>query len=108
MAYSRKTLKEKEVDITGMILGATKRCKLPHCMGNPKDLHIAQSFEGYVCKECWVCHAYKPQITAEQQEKLDGKTITTDEAQLKKLEEAANKRVQKKVKTKGGEQASLF
>ena len=107
-SYSKKTEKTKEIDISGMKRGATTRCKLPHCMGNPKELHKAQNFEGYICKECWCTHAYKPQITAEQQERLDGKTLTTDEAQLKKLEEAANKRTQKKVKAPKGEQGSLF
>lgn len=107
-SYSKKTLKQKEVDITGMKRGATTRCILSHCMGNPKDLHEAQNFEGYICKECWVTHAYRPQITAEQQERLNGKTIITTEDQLKKLEAAANAKAQKKVKSKGGQQTDLF
>ena len=111
----KKETKSPVIDITGLNRGATKRCKLEHCMGEPKELHKAETFEGYICKECWVVHAYKPQETIDgemklefQEEKLKKKQITPSEAELEKLIKEADKKDKKKIKKVDGEQTNLF
>ena len=110
-----KKKQELEIDMTGMRNGAAKRCQLEHCMGKPKDIFKAETFEGYVCKECYCVVAYKPQETIDEQnklefkeEKLKKKQLTPSEAELEKMIQAADKKEKKKVKNVDGEQSKLF
>lgn len=111
----KKSEKKETVDITGMALGATKRCDLPNCMGNPKELHKAETFEGYICKECWCVHAFKRQEVIDgemklefQEQKLKKKQISPDEDELQKLIAKADAKDKKKIKRVDGEQSKLF
>lgn len=122
MAKKKEVLKSC-ADITpGFIQSASKRCVLPHCMGNPKDLLNATTFEGKICKECWAVHEYKPQETTDNQQKLEvletkalnkaekikNKTLTTSEDEIQKMIDEADKKDKKKLKTSNGEQQSMF
>ena len=113
---AKKEKKPETAQITpGYKQSATKFCKLPHCMGNPKKLIEATSFEGKICEECFICHEWRPQESIDNQQKLEvkeekikKKTLTTDEAEIEKLIKEADKKDKKKVKTQNGEQSSLF
>jgi len=94
---------------------ASKNCKLEHCMGKPKKLIDAETFDGNICSECMAVHEYKPQETIDAQERLElkeekikKKTLTTDEAELQKLIKAADEKDKKKVKSNKGEQLNLL
>jgi hypothetical protein len=111
----KKEKQEYAVDITGMKLGAAKRCNLDHCKGNPKKIIKSKVFDGYICEECFCVLAYRPQedIDAQnkieyQEEKLKRKQIAPSEAELEKLIKEADKKDKKKIKKIDGEQGSLF
>lgn len=42
-----------------MKVGASKMCRLPHCMGNPTSLMQATTFNGSICVECFAVHEYE-------------------------------------------------
>lgn len=126
MAKKKDEIKSCAVITPGYIQSASKRCVLPHCMGNPKDLLNATTFDGKICKECWSVHEYKPQELSDNQQKLEvqeekvktkasskaekikNKTLTTSEDEIQKMIDEADKKDKKKVKTSNGEQQSMF
>lgn len=105
---------------------ASKRCKEEGCMGKPKDLKQAETFDGTICNKCWAVHEFKPEevIVAQErlemeegkkaekdnakQEKLKNKTLVTSEKELEKLIKEADAKEKKKVKKSGGEQLNLL
>lgn len=48
-----------EVEKPIMKRGATKMCRLSHCMGEPKELMNATTFNGTICVECFATHEYE-------------------------------------------------
>lgn len=114
-----KKAAKKQEDIhelkPGHRLGSAKRCQDPECMGKPKKLVKAQTFEGDICEKCYCVYSYLPEQEKENQQKLEikaekteKKTLKTDEAELEKLIKEADKKEKKKVKPLTGEQGSLF
>jgi len=114
MAKKEKVPKKENVT-PGYKQSSTKFCKEPECMGNPKELIEAKTFDGKICKKCFLCHEYKPQEVIYSQQKLEvkeekikKKTIITSEAEIEKLIKEADKKEKKKIKADAGQQGSLF
>ena len=113
---AKKEKKQEKQNVRpGYKQSSTKFCKEPDCMGNPKELIEAQTFDGKICKKCFICHEYKPQEVIGNQQKLEvkeekikKKTLTTNEAEIEKLIKEADKKEKKKVKAESGQQGSLF
>lgn len=97
--------------------GASLRCEVKGCMGNPKpkDIKEATSFCGSVCTKCWAVYDYVEQKKEEvkqkqeaKEQKVKDKTIAVSEDEIEKLIKEADQKEQKKPKTEKGEQLSLL
>lgn len=98
--------------------GASLRCEVKGCMGNPKpkDIKEAETFCGSICTKCFAVYDYvnlkvqEVEIKTKQKEqKIKDKTLTTSEADVERLiAEADGKNTQKEVKSNKGEQLGLF
>lgn len=97
--------------------GASLRCEIKGCMGNPKpkDIKEATSFCGSVCTKCWAVYDYvevKKEEAKQKQEvkeqKAKDKTITASEDDIERLIKEADSKEQKKIKPEKGEQLSLL
>lgn len=112
---AKKQVKKSANVTPGYKPHAAHRCDLAHCMGNPKKLIEASTFDGSLCAECNLVFEYKPHETVEaeqkavvKEEKIKKKTIAPDEKEIEKLIKEADKKEKKKVKKSTGEQGQLF
>jgi hypothetical protein len=113
-----KKVELKKQEITpGYKPHAAARCKLTHCMGNPKKLKEAETFDGKICSECNLVFEYRivneNEVSNQEkleikEEKIKKKTLTTSEKEIEKLIKEADKKDQKTVKTQTGKQQSMF